>query len=101
MSHVDSNGRKDRVNREYERIIDDLRLRMRYEGTLSGESATESARLAEVHVYQEAMRSKFEALGVPGAQVQHFPATANSSEAVRDGVAKYHSHCQKLGRLYA
>merc|ERR1712146_805300 len=83
-------------------MIDALRLQMREEGILQeGELSTDSARLDEVHAYQEVMRSKFEALGVHGARGQRFRSTAKSTEAVRDAVAAYHTHCQELGRFYA
>merc|ERR1719329_934566 len=84
-------------------MIEDLRVQMRDEGILQeSELPTDSARLAEVRAYQEAMRAKFEALGVPGgARAQCFRTTAKSTEAVRDAVAAYHTHCRKLGRFYA
>merc|ERR1712070_749819 len=83
-------------------MIEVLRSQMYEEGILQeSELSTDSARLAEVHAYQEVMRSKFEALGVQGGRVHRFRTTAKSTEAVRDAVAAYHTHCQKLGRFYA
>lgn len=94
----------ERVDSEYERrdvefMIKGLRQRMRDKGVLPEEHF---ATKAEVQVYQQAMRSKLEAIGVPDMQAQQFRDTTKPIEAVRDAVAKYHSHChQKLGRLYA
>lgn len=95
------------VMREYERrdvpaMIQDLRVQMHDEGILQeSELSTDSARLAEVHAFQEAMCSKFEALGVHSARKRHLRTTAKPTEAVRDAVAAYHAHCKKIGRFYA
>lgn len=60
-----------------------------------------SAYLAEVKSYQDDMRWKFEAIGIERSQSQDFVSTASPSAAVRDAVAKYHGHCQEIGRFYA
>lgn len=59
------------------------------------------ANAAHIRDYQEALRGKFMDIGVPGAKREVFFNTDDAVEAVRDGLVKYHTHCNKLGVFFA
>lgn len=111
----DSGGVDTRYNtQKVSTIIQALRLKMENENIeppraqLSRSPAVRHRQIwkppqhsTEVQNYQAVMRSKFEALGVSEAQTEEFVKTTCPSVAVRDAVAKYHTHCRATNNYYA
>lgn len=65
------------------------------------QSAYQKELQREVDKYQQLMRERLEKLGVPTAKKERFKKTTDPAAAVRDGVLRYHKHCEDLNKFYA